>query len=143
MSLRKPTSMRPNGGWQSRGLSNKKNTTRSGGPPELVLTRSPILLDGVNTHGPNRTSMRPPNGLGICGAQAPWTTNNWQPIWSARGALLRLTSRPGQNVYICLPASHVLEAYNHKVNHDSHKELSVQECAVLQYAHCPAICEIL
>ena len=33
------------------------------------------------------------------------------------------------------PTPHVLEAYNHKVNHDSHKELSVQECAVLQYAH--------
>ena len=40
-----------------------------------------------------------------------------------------------QNVYICLPAPHILEAYNHKVNHDTHKELNFQECAVLQYTH--------
>ena len=38
-----------------------------------------------------------------------------------------------QNVYICPPAPYVLEAYNHKVNHDTHKELNLQECAVLQY----------
>ena len=40
-----------------------------------------------------------------------------------------------QNVYICLPAPHVLEVYNHKINHDTHKELTTQECAVIQYAH--------
>ena len=28
----------------------------------------------------------------------------------------------------------VLEAYNHKVNHDTHKELTTQEHAVIQYA---------
>ena len=39
-----------------------------------------------------------------------------------------------QNVYICLPAPHILEAFNHKVNHDTHKDLNWQECAVLQYA---------
>ena len=38
-----------------------------------------------------------------------------------------------QNVYICLPDPHILEAYNHKVNHDTHKELNLQEHAVLQY----------
>ena len=36
-----------------------------------------------------------------------------------------------QNVYICLPAPHVLEAYNEQF----YKELNLQECAVLQYAH--------
>ena len=30
---------------------------------------------------------------------------------------------------------HIMEAYNHKVNHDTHKELSLQEHAVLEYAH--------
>ena len=40
-----------------------------------------------------------------------------------------------QNIYICLPTPHVLEAYNHKVNHDTHKELTMQECTVVQYAH--------
>ena len=32
-------------------------------------------------------------------------------------------------------APNVLEAYNHKVNNDTHKELNLQERAVLQYAH--------
>ena len=35
---------------------------------------------------------------------------------------------------VCPPAPHVMEAYNHKVNHDSHKELGPQECVILQYA---------
>ena len=35
----------------------------------------------------------------------------------------------------CPPALHVLEAYNHKVDHDTHKELNTQEHAVLQYTH--------
>ena len=39
-----------------------------------------------------------------------------------------------QNVYICPLAPHIIEAYNHKVNHDTHKELGPQEHAVLQYA---------
>ena len=50
------------------------------------------------------------------------------------GRLLRLTSGPQQSIYICLPAPHIMEAYNHKVNHDTHKELNLQECVVLQYA---------
>ena len=40
-----------------------------------------------------------------------------------------------QNVYICPPTPHVMEAYNHKVNHDMNKELTMQEHAVIQYAH--------
>ena len=38
-----------------------------------------------------------------------------------------------QSTYICPPALHVIETFNHKVNHDSHKELGTQERAVLQY----------
>ena len=40
-----------------------------------------------------------------------------------------------QSTYICPLAPHVIEAFNHKVNHDSHKELGTQEHVVLQYAH--------
>ena len=39
-----------------------------------------------------------------------------------------------QSTYVCPLAPHVIEAFNHKVNHDSHKELGTQERAVLQYA---------
>ena len=47
--------------------------------------------------------------------------------------LVKAYQQTQQSVYICPPAPHVLEAYNHKVNHDTHKELNLQECAVLQY----------
>ena len=40
-----------------------------------------------------------------------------------------------QGVYICPPTPHVLETYNHKVNHNTHKELSTQEHTVIQYTH--------
>ena len=49
--------------------------------------------------------------------------------------LVRAYQQTHQNVYICPPTLHVLEVYNHKVNHDMHKELNTQEHAVLQYAH--------
>ena len=49
--------------------------------------------------------------------------------------LVKAYQQTCQNVYICPPAPHVLKAYNHKVNHDMHKELNMQECTVLQYAH--------
>ena len=34
---------------------------------------------------------------------------------------------------MCPPTPHIQEAYNHKVNHDTHKELPMQECTVVQY----------
>ena len=48
--------------------------------------------------------------------------------------LVKAYQQTRQNVYVCPPAPYVMEAYNHKVNHDSHKELGPQEHAVLQYA---------
>ena len=48
--------------------------------------------------------------------------------------LVKAYQRTRQSTYICPPAPHVLEAFNHKVNHDTHKELGAQERAVLQYA---------
>ena len=49
--------------------------------------------------------------------------------------LVKAYQQTQQNVYICPPAPHIIEAYNHKVNHDTHKELNLQECTLLQYAH--------
>ena len=49
--------------------------------------------------------------------------------------LVKAYQQTRQNIYVCPPAPHVMEAYNHKVNHDTHKELGPQEHAVLQYAH--------
>ena len=47
--------------------------------------------------------------------------------------LVKAYQQTRQSTYVCLPAPHVIEAFNHKVNHDSHKELGTQEHAVLQY----------
>ena len=49
--------------------------------------------------------------------------------------LVKAYQRTRQSTYICPPAPHVIEAFNHKVNHNTHKELGAQEHAVLQYAH--------
>ena len=48
--------------------------------------------------------------------------------------LVKAYQRTRQSTYVCPPAPHVIEAFNHKVNHNSHKELGTQERAVLQYA---------
>ena len=48
--------------------------------------------------------------------------------------LVKAYQQTRQSTYICPPAPHVIEAFNHKVNHDSHKELGTQEHMVLQYA---------
>ena len=47
--------------------------------------------------------------------------------------LVKAYQRTRQSTYICPPVPHVIEAFNHKVNHNSHKELGTQEHAVLQY----------
>ena len=51
-------------------------------------------------------------------------------LWS----LVKVYQWTRQSTYICPPAPHVIEAFNHKVNLNSHKELGTQECVVLQYA---------
>ena len=48
--------------------------------------------------------------------------------------LVQAYQQTHQSSYVCPPAPHILEACNHKVNHDTHKELSMQEHAVVQYA---------
>ena len=48
--------------------------------------------------------------------------------------LVKAYQQTRQSTYVCPPAPHVIEAFNHKVNNDSHKELGTQEHVVLQYA---------
>ena len=48
--------------------------------------------------------------------------------------LVKAYQQTWQSVYVCPLAPHIIEAYNHKVNHDTHKELNLQEHTVLQYA---------
>ena len=76
MSPKKLTSVRSHEDWPRRELNDRRSITKSEGPPGLVLTLSLIPSDGASTCGPNRTSMRSPNGLETCGVPAPWTINN-------------------------------------------------------------------
>ena len=57
--------------------------------------------------------------------------------------LVKAYQRTRQSTYICPPAPHVIEAFNHKVNHDSHKELGTQERAVPSVRPCIAVCIVL
>ena len=76
MNPEKLTSVRSNEDWPRKELNDRRSITESEGPLGLVLTLSLIPSDGVSTHGPNRKSMRPLNGLGTCGVPAPWVINN-------------------------------------------------------------------
>ena len=58
--------------------------------------------------------------------------------------LVKAYQQTRQNTYVRPPATHVIEAFNHKVNHDSHKELGTQEhvqsCSM---PACIAVCVLL
>ena len=103
-NLRRLTSMRSNGDWQRRELNDMRSITSSIELLVPVLTQLLILFDGMNTHGLNRTGMRPPNGPGIFGVLAPWTISSWLLTWSTCGALLWPTSGPARMfTSVCLP----------------------------------------
>ena len=96
MSFEEFANVRPDVSWRRRGLSGRRSIIMSEGPLELVPIPSPTPWDGVNMSGPERTSTKVPNGLGIYGVPAPCTTSNWSRGWSACGALLRLTNGPSK-----------------------------------------------
>ena len=57
--------------------------------------------------------------------------------------LVKAYQQTRQSTYVCPPAPHVIEAFNHKVNHDSHKELGTQElCGPTVHPHI-AVCILL
>ena len=66
---------------------------------------------------------------------ASWTINKLAMRMVCLWGLVKAYQWTRQSTYVCPPAPHVIEAFNHKVNHDSHKELGTQECVVLQYTH--------
>ena len=84
-------------------------------------------------NGPRKGHTRVPHGLGTYRVPAPWTIKLAVRMVCSWG-LVKAYQWTRQSTYVCPPAPHVIEAFNHKVNHDSHKELGTQERAVLQYA---------
>ena len=92
-SLRRFTSVTSNGDWPRRELNSRWSITSS---VEPALTLLLIPLDGVSTHGLNRTGTKPLNGPVIFGVLALWTTSNWLLTWSAYWAWLQPTSRPAR-----------------------------------------------
>ena len=85
--------------------------------------------------GPGKGHTRVPHGLETYGVPAPCTHQQLAARMVCSWGLVKAYKRTRQSTYVCPPAPHVIEAFNHKVNHDSHKELGTQEHAVLQYAH--------
>ena len=93
-SLRRFASMRSSGDWPRRELNGRQSIISSVEPLEPAPTLSLIPLDGVSTHGLNRTGTKPPNGPAIFGVLALWTTSSWPLTWSAHGAWLWPNNRP-------------------------------------------------
>ena len=103
------------------------------GPLEPVLTLSPTPWDGANMSGPGkgRTS---PAWAGDLWSVSPMDHQQLAMRMVCLWGLVKAYQQTRQSTYVCPPAPHVIEAFNHKVNHDSHKELGTQEREVLQYA---------
>ena len=99
--------------------------------PTLLL----IPSDGASTCGLNRTGMKPPKWASNLWSASPMDHKQLAAHMVCSWGLVMAYRQTHQNVYVCLPTPHVLEAYNHKINHDMHKELTMQEHTVIQYTH--------
>ena len=123
--------MRPNGNWPRKGPSCRNNTISNVVPLGPVLTLSLTHWVGMSTLGPSSTSMKHWNGLTISGAPALWITVSC-PDGLLMGLGWSLLADLPEHLHVST-CSHILKAYNHKVNHDTHKELPMQELTVMQY----------
>ena len=106
----------------------------SKGPLELVPIPPPILWNGVNMSWSRKDKYKSPEWAGDLWSASPMDHQQLATRMVCLWGLVKAYQWTWQSVYVCLLAPHVLEAYNHKVNHDTHKELNIQEHAVLQYA---------
>ena len=89
----------------------------------------------MSTRGLNRTSTRLPEWAGDLWSTSPMDHQQLATCMVCSWGLVKAYQQTRQNIYICPPAPCiVLEVYNHKVNHDTHKELNIQEHAILQCA---------
>ena len=104
-------------------------------PWEPVLTLLPTPWDGANMSGPGKGHTSVPTWAGDLWSASPMDHQQLAARMVCSWGLVKAYQWTRQSTYVCPPAPHVIEAYNHKVNHDSHKELGTQEHAVLQYTH--------
>ena len=138
-----PNSMVPCVVWRGKGLGDRKSTTGSAEPWEPILTPSPTLWDGVNMSGPRKAHTESPAWAGDLWSASPMHHQQLAARMVCSWKLVKAYQQTRQSTYVCPPAPHMIEAFNHKVNHDSHKELGTQEHAVLQYARRIAVCIVL
>ena len=124
----------PGVSWRRKEPGGKKNTTMNEGPPEPVLTLLLIPWDGASMNGPGKGHTSP-TWAGDLWSTSPMDHQQLAARMVCSWGLVKAYQQTRLSTYICPPAPHVIEAFNHKVNHDSHKELGTQECAVLQYTH--------
>ena len=120
--------------WKGKGLGDRKSITGSAEPLEPVLTPSLTPWDGANMSGPGKGTHESPAWAGDLWSTSPMDHQQLAARMVCSWGLVKVYQWTRQSTYICPPTPHVIEAFNHKVNHDSHKELGTQECAVLQYA---------
>ena len=127
--------MRSNEDWSRKELNNKRNIISSEGP--LGACPDPITdpMGWCEYMWAKQDKYEAPKWAGDLWSTSPMDHQQLAVCMVCLWGLVMAYRQTHQNIYICLPTPHVLEAYNHKVNHDTHKELTMQECAVVQYAH--------
>ena len=133
-SPEKFTSMRPSEGWQRGGAQQQEEYNweqrASGACPDPIADP----LRWCEYVWAKKDKCKGPKWAEDLWSTSPMDHQQLAMCMVCSWGLVKAYQQTQQNVYICPPAPHILEAYNHKVNHDTHKELNLQEHAVLQYA---------
>ena len=125
----------PGVSWRRKELGGKKNTTMSEGPLEAVLTLLLTPWGWCEYEWSRKGTYESPAWAGDLWSASPMDHQQLAMRMVCSWGLVKAYQQTRQSTYVCPPAPHVIEAFNHKVNHNSHKELGTQEHMVLQYTH--------
>ena len=129
-----PDSMAPCVVWRGKGPSNRKSTTVSTEPRGPVPDPITDPLGWCEYEWSKEGTHKSPTWAGDLWSASPMHHQQLAARMVCSWKLVKAYQWTRQSTYVCPPAPHVIEAFNHKVNHNSHKELGTQEHAVLQYA---------
>ena len=119
--------------WREKGPSDRKSITGSAEPQGACPDPITDPLGWCEHEWSREGTHQSPIWAGDLWSASPMNHQQLAARMVCSWKLVKAYQWTKQSTYICPPAPHVIEAFNHKVNHNSHKELGTQECAVLQY----------
>ena len=109
--------------WQRKELGGRKSIIVSEGLPGPVLIPLLIPLGWCEYEWSKKDKHESPPWAEDLWSASPMDHQQLAVRMVCSWGLVKAYQWTRQNAYICPLAPHIMEAYNHKVNHDSHKEL--------------------